>query len=126
MRVFIWSALAFGLLVTGAEAQTAPGWFTSGPRYERAAKCIAAILYFPQIEESRSELGILQRAIAKDGQMDNDMQVDVRTEGDTPRLRQIDMVMRHIYTATRNFQSQPNGPAVFRVACRKFEAELAH
>ena len=124
MRLFTWIIVCL-CLSSVAQAQTAPGWFTSGPRYERAAKCIAAILYFPQIEESRSELGILQRAIANDAQMDNDLQIDVRTEGDPPRLRQLDMVMRHIYAATRNFQTQPNGPAVFRVACRKFEAELA-
>jgi hypothetical protein len=125
MRVVAWIVVLIGLSTAVAQAQNAPGWFTSGPRYERAAKCIAAILYFPQIEESRSELGVLQRAIANDGQMDNDMQIDVRTEGDSSRLRLLDMVLRHVYTATRNFQTQPYGSSVFRIACRKLEAELA-
>lgn len=118
------AAVLFGWLGV-ANAQQAPGWFTNGPRYERAAKCIAAIMFFPQIEDSRGELGVLQRAIANDGQMDNDLQLDVRTEGDPARLRQLDMVMRHIYQSIRNFQTQPANPAAFRLACRKFEAELA-
>lgn len=117
-------ALALGVLLAGAaQAQNAPLWFTSGPRYERAAKCIAAITYFPQIEDSGSQLGILQRMIANDGQMDTDLQVDVRTEGDPARLKLVDMVMRHVYRAIRNFQTQPLNPSLLRAACRKLEAE---
>lgn len=125
MRRILYAGMLLFAPLHAALAQQAPGWFTSGPRYERAAKCIAAIMFYPQIEESGSELGILQRAIANDGQMDNDLQLDIRTQGDPDRLRQIDMVMRHIYQSTRNFQSQPINPAGLRLACRKFEAELA-
>ncbi len=119
------AAIFVCLFALPAQAQTVPGWFAGGPRYERAAKCIAAIMFFPQIEDSRGELGVLQRAIANDAQLDNDLQLDLRTEGDPLRLRQLDMVMRHIYTAIRNFQTQPANPAAFRLACRRFEAELA-
>lgn len=116
--------LSLGVLLSGAaQAQNAPAWFTNGPRYERAAKCIAAITYYPQIEDSRAQIGILQRMIANDGQMDTDLQVDVRTEGDPARLKVIDMVMRHIYTAIRNFQTQPLNPSLLRAACRRLEAE---
>lgn len=125
MRHLVLAVLLLGAGAAEAADPVIPAWFTSGPRYERAAKCIAAILFYPQIEENGSELGILQRAIANDGQMDTDLQLDIRTEGDPPRLRQLDMVMRHIYMATRNFQSQTYGPAVYRTSCRKFEAELA-
>lgn len=126
MRLIACGLIA-ALAATSARAQQiqAPALFTSGPRYERAAKCIAAVLYFPQIEENGSEIGNLQRAIANDGQMDTDLQLDLRTEGDPPRLRLIDMVLRHIRTAIRNFQSQTYAASVYRVACRKFEAELA-
>jgi hypothetical protein len=116
-------ALGLVLLSGAAQAQNAPLWFTSGPRYERAAKCIAAIMHYPQIEDSRAQLGILQRMIANDGQMDTDLQVDVRTEGDPARLKVVDMVMRHIYTAIRNFQTQPLNPSFLRAACRRLEAE---
>jgi hypothetical protein len=115
--------LAVLLAPSLARAQNAPLWFTNGPRYERAAKCIAAIMFFPQIEDNRSQVGILQRIIANDGQMDTDLQVDVRTEGDSPRLKQVDMVMRHVYAAIRNFQTQPLNPSFLRAACRKLEAE---
>lgn len=122
------AALPLALLLPGiALAQpappVAPAWFTAGPRYERAARCIAAILAYPQIEDSRAQLGTLQRIIANDGQMDTDLQVDIRTEGDPARLKQLDMVMRHIYDATRRFQLQPVTPAILRAACRQLEAE---
>jgi hypothetical protein len=123
MRGLLVAVPVAALWVGAAQAQNAPLWFTSGPRYERAAKCIAAVTFFPQIEDSRSQLGILQKIIADDGQMDTDLQIDVRTEGGSPRLKQIDMVMRHIYTAVRNFQSQPLNPSFLRAACRKLEAE---
>lgn len=125
MRLVPLAAVTAILASSHAHAQQAPAWFTSGPRYERAAKCIAAIMYFPQIEDNRGEFGFLQRAITNDGQMDTDLQLDVRTEGDPPRLRVIDMVMRHVYASIRNFQTQPISPSVLRTACRKFESELA-